>query len=85
MTTKKRNEKMLSVKEAAAHIGVSPQAVRLWLKEGVMQGELKQSELGVPYWSISESTVLNFEKPKAGRPFKPDSELKTKRRPRKAN
>lgn len=74
---------MLNVKEAAAHIGVSPQAVRLWLKEGTLKGELKESELGVPYWAIPESAVIGFEKPKAGRPLKPESELKQKRRIRK--
>ena len=78
---------MLTVREAAEKLGVAAPTVRLWLREGMMEGaELKESELGVPYWSIPESTVNSFERPKTGRPQKPLSELKGKpRRKKQAN
>ena len=72
---------MLTVREAAERLGVAAPTIRLWLREGLMKGaELRESELGVPYWTIPETTVSTFDKPKTGRPRKPLSELKGKPR-----
>jgi hypothetical protein len=72
----KRKEKMYSVRQAAELLEVAPSTVRMWLKDGLLQGAVrKESELGVPYWSIPESVLRRFEKPKTGRPRKPLEEL----------
>ena len=77
---KKKEAKMLTVKEAAQQLEVAPSTVRMWLKEGLLPGaELKDSPAG-QYWVIPDTTLQNFEKPKIGRPRKPLSELKGKPR-----
>jgi excisionase family DNA binding protein len=77
---KKKESKMLTVKEAAQQLKVAPSTVRMWLKEGLLPGtELKDSPAG-QYWVIPDTTLQNFEKPKVGRPRKPLSELKGKPR-----
>lgn len=58
---------MLSVKQAADRIGAPPVSVRLWARSGRFPGaELKETELGVPYWVIPESALEGFEKEKPG-------------------
>jgi hypothetical protein len=58
---------MLSVKQAADRLGAPPVSVRLWARSGRFPGaELKETELGVPYWVIPESALAGFEKEKPG-------------------
>jgi hypothetical protein len=77
---KKKESKMLTVKEAAQELKVAPSTVRMWLKAGLLSGaELRDSPAG-QYWVIPDATIQSFEKPKVGRPRKPLSELKGKPR-----
>jgi hypothetical protein len=63
----KKERKMLSVKEVANKLGAPPVSVRLWARSGRFPGaELKETELGVPYWMIPEDALAGFEKEKPG-------------------
>jgi hypothetical protein len=76
----KKEPKMLSVREVAEKFEVASSTVRMWLKEGLLSGaELRETPAG-PYWAIPETVLRDFTKPKAGRPRKPLSELKSKPR-----
>jgi predicted site-specific integrase-resolvase len=76
----KKEPKMLTVREVADRFDVASSTVRMWLKEGLLNGaELKESPAG-QYWVIPETILREFNKPKAGRPRKPLSELKGKPR-----
>ena len=58
---------MLSVKDAAARLGVPPVSVRLWARSGRFPGaELRESDFGVSYWLIPESSLSGFAKEKPG-------------------
>jgi len=60
-------EHMLTAKEIAARFGVSSSTARGWLLRGRFAGaELRESELGQPYWVAPEASVKDFEPPKPG-------------------
>ncbi len=61
------SERMLTSKEIARHFKVSNSTARGWLLRGRFAGaELRQSELGQPYWVAPEGAVKNFVPPKPG-------------------
>jgi hypothetical protein len=72
----KKKPEMLTVKEAAEILSAAPSTVRTWLKEGLFPGAQLVTDSIVPYWSIPDTALKNFDKPKVGRPRKPLSELK---------
>lgn len=58
---------MLTAKDIAKRFGVSNSTARGWLLRGRFAGaELRESELGQPYWVAPESSVDNFTPPKPG-------------------
>ena len=60
-------ERMLTAKDIAKRFGVSNSTARGWLLRGRFAGaELRESELGQPYWVAPESSVANFTPPKPG-------------------
>ncbi len=79
---------MLTAKEIAGRFGVSNSTARGWLLRGRFVGaELRESELGQPYWVAPESAVKNFVPPKPGPTpkaaepaTKPKAEAKPKRK-----
>lgn len=76
---------MLSVRDVASRTGAGESSVRIWAKEGRFPGAvLVEPPVGVSYWLIPETALEGFTKQERGRPFKPDSELKHKRRVSKA-
>jgi transposase len=77
----KKEKKMLNVKEVASRLNVAAVSVRLWARRGRFPGaELKESELGVPYWLIPEDALAGFEKRKPG----PVTGAKKKNKPKVA-
>jgi hypothetical protein len=78
-------QKMLTIKETAERLGASPGSVRVWVGQGRFTGARKESTpLGIDYWLIPESALAGFSMGRAGRPPRPDSELKYPRRPSRA-
>ncbi|MFP5260969.1 MAG: helix-turn-helix domain-containing protein [Blastocatellia bacterium] len=76
---KKKEAKMLSVREVAEIIGAPLVSVRLWARAGKFPGaRLEESPAG-SYWLIPDTALDGFEKRDRGRPPKPkpDSEKKT--------
>lgn len=67
MLTSGDMERMLTAKDIAKRFGVSNSTARGWLLRGRFAGaELRESELGQPYWVAPESSVDNFTPPKPG-------------------
>ena len=60
---------MLTVSDVAARLGAAERSVRLWAKQGKLEGaELIDPPAGVPYWLIPEAALKGFEKRGRGRP-----------------
>ena len=71
---------MLTVRETAGRIGAAESSVRLWVRQGKFAGaRLEETPVG-SYWMIPETALSSFEMGKAGRPQKPESELKYPRK-----
>lgn len=70
---KKKEPKMLTVKEVAERIGAAPISVRIWVNKGRFPGaKLEESPAG-QYWLIPETAIEDFEMGKPGRPKKASS------------
>jgi hypothetical protein len=80
----KGKDNMLTVKQAAERLDAAEVSVRMWVKAGRFPGAKKESTVFGDFWMIPESAVASFEKGKAGRPPRPDSELKYPRRKSRA-
>jgi hypothetical protein len=77
--------KMLTIKETAERLGAKPGSVRVWVGQGRFTGARKESTpLGIDYWLIPESALDGFEMGRAGRPSRPESELKYPKRKSRA-
>lgn len=50
------SEKLLSPEQAAEQLGVTPNTVRTWLRDGSLKG----IKLGKKIWRIKESELLDF-------------------------
>ena len=78
-TMKKKEPKMLTVKQVAEQIGAGASSVRLWAKEGKFPGaELIEPPAGLPYWLIPDSALIGFKKRERGRPVQKKKAGKTK-------
>jgi hypothetical protein len=71
---KKKEPKMLTVKEAAAQIGAAQISVRIWAKEGRFRGARKESTPFGDFWVIPETALEGFVNPGRGRPPKPKTD-----------
>ncbi|MGH9822066.1 MAG: helix-turn-helix domain-containing protein [Blastocatellia bacterium] len=66
---------MLSIREAAVMLAVSPSTIRVWILAGRIQGARIEESPAGSYWLIPEQSLKNFKKPKRGRPRKPLGDL----------
>jgi len=71
---KKKEPKMLTIREAAAQIGAAEISVRIWAKEGRFPGARKESSPIGDYWVIPETDLEGFVNPGRGRPPKAKEE-----------
>jgi hypothetical protein len=83
--TKKRDEKMYTIRQAAEITGASVTSLRIWLANEVERQKRfpnarKESSPIGDFWVIPESDIEGYVKLDRGRPLKPESELKHKRR-----
>ena len=81
----KGKEKMYTIKQASEIIGASASSIRVWLTKDDERARrfpnaIKQDSPIGSYWLIPESDVQGYAGRKLGRPYKPDNELKHKRR-----
>jgi hypothetical protein len=89
MAKKSGDIKMLTIREVSEVTGAAVSSIRVWLNDDQERAKRfpnarKEDTPVGGYWLIPESDVQNYEGQKRGRPFKPDSELKHKRRVSKA-
>jgi hypothetical protein len=81
----KGKEKILTIREVAERTGASVNSIRVWLgNEELRQkrfpnAKKASSPIG-DYWVIPESDIRGYKNQGRGRPQKPESELKRKRR-----
>lgn len=65
---KKRETKMLTIRDVSSRLDTPISTVRLWANQGRFPGaELMESPAG-PYWVIPETALHGFVKPGRGRP-----------------
>jgi excisionase family DNA binding protein len=77
---KKKEPKMLTVREAAERIGASESSVRVWVWKGRFPGaRLEKPPAGMSYWLIPESALDGFALGKPGPKPKPKTEKGKKR------
>ncbi len=81
---KKKEQQMLSIKEASERTGASPSSIRVWLSNPEERdkrfpgAELMRPPVGVPYWLIPEDALESFQLGKPGP--KPGSKRKRQRK-----
>jgi hypothetical protein len=79
---KKKEQKMLSIKEVSERTGASASSIRVWLSNSEERAkrfpgaELIRPPVGVPYWLIPEAALEGFQLSKPGP--KPGSKRKRK-------
>lgn len=71
---------MLTVREVAERLGAAVVSVRVWANKGKFPGAKKEETPAGDYWLIPETDLKGFNMGKAGRPQKPESELKYPRK-----
>jgi hypothetical protein len=82
---KKKEEQMYTIRQAAEVTGASVTSLRIWLandeqrKKRFPNARKESSPIG-EFWVIPESDIQSYQNQGRGRPQKPDSELKNKRR-----
>lgn len=80
---------MLTLKEVSQMTGAAESSLRVWMsnedvrKKRFPNARKESSPIG-DYWLIPESDLKGFEVRRRGRPYKPDDELKYKRRKAKS-
>ena len=79
---------MLTVREVSEVTGASVSSVRVWLSDETERAKrfpnaVKEETPVGSYWMIPETDIQGYKNPGRGRPQKPESELKSKRRTRK--
>jgi hypothetical protein len=84
MVKKTGEQKMLTVREVAERVGAKDASVRIWANKGRFPGAKKESSPAGEYWLIPESALVGFEMGRAGRPSRPESELKYPKRKSRA-
>jgi hypothetical protein len=62
--------KKLTTSEVAACFGVAQVTVNVWCLQGKFPNAEREETPRGPVWTIPESDLSGFEKPKAGRPLK---------------
>ncbi len=75
---------MLTVKEVSERTGAQPVSIRIWASKGRFPGAKKESSPAGQYWMIPESALEGFQMGKAGRPSRPEAELKYPKRKSRA-
>jgi hypothetical protein len=84
----RKKEEMINAQEFAEKVGKPYQTVMYWLRNELVPGvEVIQESRG-PIYRIPLSSVQVIKEsggPRRGRPLKPDSELKNKRRKAQTN
>jgi hypothetical protein len=81
----KGKAKMLTIREVSEITGASASSIRVWLSDEEKRAQRfpnarkEDSPIG-SFWLIPESDLKGFEARKRGRPLKPDSGLRYKRR-----
>ena len=73
---------MLNVHEVAERLGAEVASVRVWVWKGRFPGARKETTPLGDYWLIPESALEGFELGSPGRPSKPESKKKGKRKER---
>jgi predicted site-specific integrase-resolvase len=63
--------KSLTTAEAAERLGVAQVTVNVWCLRGLFPNAVREETARGPVWTIPESDVKNFVKPKRGRIPKP--------------
>jgi excisionase family DNA binding protein len=77
---RKREPKMLTVREAAEKLGAAESSVRLWVRTGRFPGaKLEETPVG-SYWLIPDTDLEGFSMGKAGRPPKAEGASKRGRK-----
>jgi hypothetical protein len=81
----KREEKMLTIREAAELTGAAQSSIRVWLADEAERkkrfpGARKETSPIGDYWLIPESDVAGFQKGKPGRPLKGSEPVRKSRR-----
>ena len=71
---------MLSVKEVAERLKRPAPTIRLWVRQGRFKNAKLEYSIAGSYWIVPESDLKDFSEPERGRPLKPESELRYKRR-----
>ena len=71
---------MLTVKEVAARLNAAQVSVRMWATQGRFPGARKESTPFGDFWVIPEKDLEGFEMGQAGRPPKPGSKARQRRK-----
>jgi hypothetical protein len=85
----KMAERMLTVRQVSEITGANMSSIRVWLNNPEERakrfpGAKKEDSPRGEYWLIPEADIQGYANLGRGRPQKPESELKSKRRVRKA-
>jgi len=72
---RKKEEKMYTIRQAAAMIGAAESSLRVWLandeeRQKRFPNARKESSPIGDYWLIPESDLRNYKPPERGRPVK---------------
>lgn len=77
-------KKMLTTQEAAEHMGVAYQTVMAWVYQGKFPNAEKMETPRGIYYLIPATDINGFERPKRGRPAKPQPVVPAQPAPKKS-